>query len=97
TNSAADAREEAEALKPDPTVLLRVRLPVRPVDGEITSAFGQRKDPLRRRRAQAHLGCDLEARRGTDVRAAGHGVVVRVGSARGYGRLIVVDNGDGVE
>jgi murein DD-endopeptidase MepM/ murein hydrolase activator NlpD len=95
--SATYARGETQALVPDATALLRARLPVRPVDGEIASPFGVRKDPLRRRRHSQHLGCDLEARRGTDVRAAGAGVVVRAGSASGYGRLIVIDNGDGVE
>jgi murein DD-endopeptidase MepM/ murein hydrolase activator NlpD len=71
---------------------------VRPVPGEVTSDFGPRRDPLRQqRRRQRHMGLDLEADSGTPVSAAGAGVVVKAGHSGGYGRMVVIDHGDGME
>jgi murein DD-endopeptidase MepM/ murein hydrolase activator NlpD len=61
----------------------------------MTSEYGLRDHPLLHKR-KAHLGIDLAARRGTPVVAAGDGVVIEAGPAIGYGRLIVIDHGDGV-
>jgi murein DD-endopeptidase MepM/ murein hydrolase activator NlpD len=73
------------------------RLVARPVAGELSSAFGVRKDPLRKRRKQNHKGVDISADRNTPVHAAGPGVVVRARHERGYGRVVFVDHGDGLQ
>ena len=85
---------------PSREALLRRSLPVRPVPGEVTSQFGMRKDPMRSgrgRRRERHAGLDLDAKMGTPVAAAGAGVIVRAGHEGGYGRMVVIDHGNGVE
>lgn len=60
-----------------------------PLRARISSRFGTRWGRL-------HEGVDFAAPTGTPVRAAAAGVVSYSGWARGYGRLIVVDHGNGV-
>jgi murein DD-endopeptidase MepM/ murein hydrolase activator NlpD len=101
------ARDQADELRvlalaqlahPSREALLRRELPVRPVPGEVTSEFGMRQDPMRqRRRHERHPGIDLEAHSGTPVVASGAGIVVRAGHEGGYGRMVVIDHGGGVE
>jgi murein DD-endopeptidase MepM/ murein hydrolase activator NlpD len=87
-----------QLLRPSREALMRRELPVRPVPGEVTSQFGMRKDPMPMRHGhERHPGLDLEARSGTPVVAAGNGVVVSAGHAGGYGRMVVLDHGDGVQ
>ena len=87
-----------QLLRPSREALMRRELPVRPVPGEVTSQFGMRKDPMPTRRGhERHPGLDLEAHMGTPVVAAGSGVVVSAGHAGGYGRMVVLDHGDGVQ
>ncbi len=71
-------------------------LSVLPVDAPATSEFGYRRDPINRRR-RLHKGIDFDAERGAPVRAAGYGRVVQAGRRGGYGRLVVVDHGFGLE
>lgn len=84
--------------QPVPPALLRPMpaLTVRPVDGATTSEFGYRRDPLRKRQRRHHNGLDFQARRGTPVRAAGEGLVVKAERYYGYGRVVFVDHGMGV-
>ena len=67
-----------------------------PVEGRLMSPFGGRTDPFSGEGA-IHTGVDLEASMGTPVRAAGDGVVVYADWESGYGRLIIVDHGNGVQ
>lgn len=63
----------------------------------ISSRFGARHDPITGRRAEHH-GVDVAAPEGRGVRAAFDGTITRVDhDAGGYGRLVVVDHGNGVE
>lgn len=71
-------------------------LPVRPVTGVVTSRYGARLDPIEGD-ARVHAGVDLRASVGTPARAAQAGVVVRAKRAGGYGNLVVVDHGGGLE
>jgi murein DD-endopeptidase MepM/ murein hydrolase activator NlpD len=71
-------------------------LSIRPVAGRITSRMGERVDPVDGSHSH-HRGVDLAAKVGTPVHSAGPGRVVRAGEASGYGNLVVVDHGDGVE
>jgi murein DD-endopeptidase MepM/ murein hydrolase activator NlpD len=65
-----------------------------PVDGGMSWGFGDR---VINGHPGHHYGVDLGAPEGTPIRAAGDGRVVRTGVARGYGNLVVIDHGDGVE
>jgi murein DD-endopeptidase MepM/ murein hydrolase activator NlpD len=66
-----------------------------PVHGVESSGFGWRDDPMRHR-PRYHRGADFRAPRGTPVYAAADGVVAYAGRNHGYGRLVIVDHGDGL-
>lgn len=63
-----------------------------PLNGRLSSYFGKRTDPLNGM-GTFHPGVDIPAPKGTPVRTAGDGVVIRAQWAGHYGRLIVVDHG----
>ena len=67
-----------------------------PVDGPLMSSFGQRSDPFSGEGAW-HAGVDISAPSGTSVRATADGVVTFADRFGGYGRLVVVDHGNGFE
>lgn len=79
-------------LSPEPQVLR-----TRPVPGGTNSAFGTRKNPFHHRGRERHSGIDLSASRGTPVHAAGAGEVVRARRSNGYGRVVFIDHGGGIE
>jgi murein DD-endopeptidase MepM/ murein hydrolase activator NlpD len=66
-----------------------------PVAGSVTSAFGERKNPMGAGE-DFHPGLDIAADQGAPISAAAAGRVVSAGPDGGYGNLIVVDNGNGV-
>jgi murein DD-endopeptidase MepM/ murein hydrolase activator NlpD len=66
-----------------------------PVSGQVTSAFGERKNPMGPG-DDFHPGLDIAADEGAPITAAAAGRVVAAGPDGGYGNLIVVDNGNGV-
>lgn len=53
--------------------------------------------PFGRRGRRDHSGADIKGPRGIPVYATAAGVVKFAGTMRGYGRLVVVDHGNGVE
>jgi murein DD-endopeptidase MepM/ murein hydrolase activator NlpD len=69
-----------------------------PVQGHlIMSSYGQRTDPFSGEGA-FHKGVDISAPAGMDVRATADGIIVHAEwVAGGYGRLIVIDHGGGLE
>ena len=67
---------------------------VRPVTGDVTSAFGWRRDPFTNR-MKFHQGVDLRAAYGQEVQAASKGIVVFSGDQGGYGTSVVVEHADG--
>jgi murein DD-endopeptidase MepM/ murein hydrolase activator NlpD len=67
-----------------------------PVEGRLMSGFGGRTDPFSGEGA-VHSGVDLQAPMGTPVRVAADGIVVHADWEGGYGRLIIVDHGNGVQ
>ena len=73
-----------------------VRPSLWPVEGRLMSGFGGRTDPFSGEGA-VHSGVDLEAPMGTPVRVAADGIVVHADWEGGYGRLIIVDHGNGVQ
>jgi murein DD-endopeptidase MepM/ murein hydrolase activator NlpD len=66
-----------------------------PVEGRVTSGFGEREDPFNGEGA-FHAGLDISAPTGTVVRATGDGLVDSAASVSGYGREVIVDHGHGV-
>jgi murein DD-endopeptidase MepM/ murein hydrolase activator NlpD len=65
-----------------------------PVQGAVTSAFGEREHPITGEERQ-HNGLDLGAPAGTPVKAAKTGTVSFAGPAGDYGNLIIVDHPGG--
>ncbi|MGH9604708.1 MAG: M23 family metallopeptidase [Terracidiphilus sp.] len=66
-----------------------------PVEGRVTSSFGERLDPIDGEGA-FHTGVDIAAPYGTPVRAAAAGEVTGQDMGRGYGRTVVLNHGHGV-
>ncbi|HWC99707.1 MAG TPA: M23 family metallopeptidase [Candidatus Sulfopaludibacter sp.] len=67
-----------------------------PVEGRLIGAFGRRTDPFSGEGAM-HMGVDIGAPTGTPVRATADGVVVYAQVESGYGKLIRVDHGGGIQ
>ncbi len=67
-----------------------------PVVGVLRSAFGARTDPFSGEGA-FHTGIDVQTPTGTPVHVAGDGVVERAGWSGRYGKLVVVDHGNGLQ
>jgi murein DD-endopeptidase MepM/ murein hydrolase activator NlpD len=68
-----------------------------PVTGRITSSFGEREDPILTGEGEFHTGIDIAASFGAQVHAAADGVVEKAGWETGYGRVIIVSHGNGIE
>jgi len=66
-----------------------------PLEGRVTSSFGERLDPFNGEGA-FHSGIDICAPYGTPVRAAADGDVTGASLGAGYGRGIVLDHGHDV-
>lgn len=68
-------------------------------DNSITSGWGYRKDPLNNK-VKLHKGVDMKAKTGTDVLAAGSGVVVKTKrdyeQGVSYGKYIDIQHADGM-
>jgi murein DD-endopeptidase MepM/ murein hydrolase activator NlpD len=66
-----------------------------PVVGRITGSFGERMDPFSGEGA-FHSGVDISGDYGAEVHAAADGIVTAVETRSGYGRMVVVDHGFGL-
>ena len=67
-----------------------------PVSGRVTSGFGERFHPILGYQ-RFHAGLDLAATFGSPIAAAADGRVVSAGWHGGYGRLVAVMHGGGIE
>lgn len=65
-----------------------------PVHGPLASGFGVRVSPFTDTKV-FHHGMDIDAPKGSPIRAAGGGKVVRCGFESRYGNLVVIDHGNG--
>ena len=70
----------------------------RPVDKMIglTSSFGVRSDPFNGH-ARMHKGIDIPGAIGTPIYATADGIVSRAGWASGYGNLVEISHGNGMQ
>lgn len=67
-----------------------------PVNGILRSSFGGRSDPFSGEGA-FHTGIDLQVPKGTPVHVTADGVVESAGWDGGYGRLVIVNHGNGID
>jgi murein DD-endopeptidase MepM/ murein hydrolase activator NlpD len=66
-----------------------------PIEGPVTSSFGEREDPFNGEGA-FHSGIDISAADGTPVRATADGEVSDANMGAGYGREVVLNHGHDV-
>ncbi|MBZ5593290.1 MAG: peptidoglycan DD-metalloendopeptidase family protein [Acidobacteriia bacterium] len=67
-----------------------------PVDGLLMSSYGERSDPFSGEGAY-HKGVDISAPVGTPAHVTADGIVMFADRSGGYGRLVIVDHGNGYE
>jgi murein DD-endopeptidase MepM/ murein hydrolase activator NlpD len=67
-----------------------------PVHGQISSAFGLRRDPISRQ-LRFHKGLDLAAPEGMTVAAALPGMVIASGYESGYGNMVLIQHAGGIQ
>ena len=75
---------------PAPSTLYQV-----PTQGRISSPFGMRIHPIHKTRRK-HKGLDIAAPKGTPIYPVRAGVVTFSGTQRGYGKIIIIDHGEGI-
>ena len=73
---------------------IKGKLPL-PVSGRISSKFGMRFHPIRKR-TKLHTGVDIAAPTGTPIRASAAGVVISAGWAGAYGNAVILQHGGGI-
>ncbi|HEY3837959.1 MAG TPA: M23 family metallopeptidase [Bryobacteraceae bacterium] len=82
------------------TVLRQTMVPAGwPVIGRLESGYGVRSDPFSGEGAY-HTGLDISSSIGTPVATTADGIVIQAGTGAGYagyGRLVVVDHGNGYQ
>ena len=66
---------------------------VKPVSGTITSRFGA----VESIRDHTHMGMDIAAPNGTTIKAAADGEITYAGWMGGYGNLVIISHGNGVQ
>lgn len=66
---------------------------VKPVSGTITSRFGANESI----RDHTHKGMDIAAPNGTKIKAAADGTVTYSGWMGGYGNLVIISHGNGIQ
>jgi murein DD-endopeptidase MepM/ murein hydrolase activator NlpD len=67
-----------------------------PIRGTISSGFGWRRNPFSSRGSEHHDGVDIPARSGTHIRAAGGGKIIFSGWRNGFGNVVIIDHGSGI-
>jgi murein DD-endopeptidase MepM/ murein hydrolase activator NlpD len=89
----------ADTLTPQKLTALQAMvktLPVAvPMEGRVTSPFGEREDPFNGR-AAFHPGIDIAAPQGTPIYATAPGVVTFSGYRSDYGKIVEIDHGHGI-
>lgn len=65
-----------------------------PIQGDITSSFGDRTNPINGRGTEFHPGMDIKADHGTLVKSTADGMVIFAGYKVGYGNLVILTHGE---
>lgn len=86
-------KEVKEEEKKKASTIDGIYLSVIPVSGNITSRYGARESV----RDHTHQGLDIAAKTGTPIKAVAEGTVTYSGSMGGYGNIIIIDHGNGIE
>jgi murein DD-endopeptidase MepM/ murein hydrolase activator NlpD len=81
-------RENRELLASTPSIW--------PVEGYLTSTFGQRISPFGAGTSDFHKGLDIANRLGTTVRSPAKGVVTFIGWDGGYGNCVIINHGNNI-
>ncbi len=68
-----------------------------PVKGDLDSGFGGRRNPFGGSSYEYHEGQDIEAQIGTPVSATANGTVLCAGWQNGYGQVVYIDHGNGLQ
>lgn len=68
-----------------------------PINGPITSSFGERENPFGGDEGEFHPGIDISGPLGTPIHATADGIVTAAEVVNGYGREVTIDHGHGVE
>lgn len=69
----------------------------KPAEGYFTSGFGVRVSPMGDGAEKMHEGLDIANRVGTPIHAPAQGTVVFAGRKSGYGLIVILDHGYGLE
>jgi len=69
----------------------------KPADGVFTSGFGVRVSPMGDGVEKIHEGLDIAASIGTPIHAPAAGTIVFAGKKSGYGQIVMMDHGYGLE
>lgn len=64
-------------------------------DGQLSSLFGARDDPLEEGQARFHYGIDIAGEEGTVIRAFAGGTVTAVGESSDLGRYVTISHDNG--
>ena len=68
-----------------------------PVAGTLESGYGVRRNPFGGGSYESHEGQDIEAEMGTPVDAAASGTVTVACAQNGYGNVVYIDHGNGIQ
>jgi len=69
----------------------------KPAEGYFTSGFGVRISPLGEATEKMHEGLDIANGVGTPIKAPARGTVLFAGKKSGYGQIVILDHGYGLE
>ncbi len=69
----------------------------KPADGPFTSGFGVRVSPMGDGAEKMHEGLDIANLVGSAIRAPAQGTITFAGRKSGYGQIVIVDHGYGLE
>lgn len=87
--AASEPVTEAPSQPATPSPSTSIKPFLLPVTGYVSSPFGPRTNPLTGK-SERHTGLDLVNAKGTPIKAAAGGIVLRAGSATGYGNVVMI-------
>lgn len=89
----ADKEKEEKEKSSALAIINNVKLSVLPVNGRITSRYGEASSI----RSSTHTGLDIACQTGTDIKVISSGIVICAKKSGAYGNLVKIDHGQGIE